>query len=528
MSYFDSVVATSTYWSNIFFWRQTNYFGGAAEFEPLLHTWSLSIEEQYYLIYPVFMLLFWRLGKRNIVGVLGAAFVVSFGIGQWGSGAYPHASFYLLITRGWELLVGAFIALYLHRRSADPVAGLYTQIGSIIGLGMIVVSVFAFSSDTPVPSVYTLLPTVGTALVILFAVNGTFVNKVLSIRALVGVGLISYGAYLWHQPILAFGRHLDWVDSGIAFAVPVGVLVLILSYISYRYVERPFRNRSVVSARVVWFAAVASVLVFVGLSAATSMNDGFRGRFDSSSFAFLDDVEDNGEYVPLGFRSVEGAEFEVEGLGDKRRIVLVGDSFAMDVVNALQEGGSLDSIALSTHHISARCGNLYLDYSILDEVDSTDKGRCEREGWYTPETVELMRGADEIWLASSWNEDHLVRLDESLTNLERDFSASVVLFGTKLFWDGDKTFSQILDVFEDGDVVSVPDSAVEINQELQRIAESASVTFVDPMKLLCGESSTCDLHSSDSSTLITVDGGHLTKSGVRRFANRLPEYVALP
>jgi peptidoglycan/LPS O-acetylase OafA/YrhL len=178
-NYSDSALATSTYWSNIYFWRNINYFGGSSELAPLLHTWSLSIEEQYYVIYPFFLLLFWRLGKRNILAILTVAFVISLATSQWATSSYPHASFYLLLTRGWEILAGAFIAFYLQNRRRKRDANAARQLASMAGLGLITYSVFAFGPGTPFPGAYTLVPTIGTALIVLFAVNGTLVNALL-------------------------------------------------------------------------------------------------------------------------------------------------------------------------------------------------------------------------------------------------------------------------------------------------------------------------------------------------------------
>ena len=520
-NYFDSTFAASTYWSNIYFWRNTNYFSGQADLQPLLHTWSLSVEEQYYLIYPFFLLLFWRLGKGKIVVMLAMAFVLSMAVSQWAVDSYPHAAFYLLVTRGWEILIGVFVAFYLYGKKDECNANAVNQLVSIVGLTLIAYSVFAFGPDTPFPGVYALVPTIGTALVILFAVTGTIVNSFLRFRVFVGIGLISYAAYLWHQPVLAFTRHLSIEPSSLNFGFSAATLVLVLSLVSYRYVETPFRKKGVVSSRTLWRLVAASVLVVVVLSVATHYTDGFKNRFDSSTHTLLEDIEESGEYIPEMFNSLRnktfGNEFPLE-----KNVVLIGDSLAMDVANALHLGGYLESTNLAVHHISGRCGNLYINYSLTDNLDRTDMGRCEREGWYTDQLLQLISEADEIWLSSTWKKWQLGYLEESLRNLNRDFSARVTLFGTKKFWDGSKTFSEIMDVYEEGALVPLPDSVMSTNNELRRIATATDIRFIDVLALLCDDSSDCDLKSHESDSLITVDGGHLTKSGAQRLADRLP------
>ena len=121
----QSLIAISTFSSNILFWLESGYFNTAAELKPLLHTWSLAVEEQYYLLYPLFLILSWRLGKRWILALLTAAFLVSLGLGHWGAYNKPHAAFYLLPTRAWEILIGIFAAFYLSRKTLNILVAVY-------------------------------------------------------------------------------------------------------------------------------------------------------------------------------------------------------------------------------------------------------------------------------------------------------------------------------------------------------------------------------------------------------------------
>jgi peptidoglycan/LPS O-acetylase OafA/YrhL len=156
----QSLVVVSVFASNILFWRESGYFDTAAERKPLLHTWSLAVEEQYYVLFPLFLMLFWKLGKRWILVTLGLVFVASLAVAQWAAYAKPAAAFYLLPTRGWELLVGAFAAFYLSQANRKEFGKGLSELGGWLGVALILYSVFAFSKATPFPGFYALVPTI--------------------------------------------------------------------------------------------------------------------------------------------------------------------------------------------------------------------------------------------------------------------------------------------------------------------------------------------------------------------------------
>jgi len=262
-SFSESLVAVSIFSSNVLFWRTSGYFDAAAELKPLLHTWSLAVEEQYYLFFPVFLVLTWRFGKRWILFLLAIAVVASLAAAQWGSISKPAATFYLLPTRAWELLAGAFAAFFLLRQNAVPQRTMVRECGAAIGFALVLYSIFAFDRQTPFPSLYTLAPVLGATLVILCADANTVIGKILGRKLLVGVGLISYSAYLWHQPLLALTKHRILDDLSNSVALMLVLVTFVLSYFSWKYVERPFRNRNLTSrAQVVQFG-IAGSLFFI-------------------------------------------------------------------------------------------------------------------------------------------------------------------------------------------------------------------------------------------------------------------------
>ncbi|WP_426322371.1 acyltransferase family protein [Pseudoduganella sp. R-43] len=272
----QSLVAVTAFASNILFWEQSDYFDSSAEFKPLLHTWSLAVEEQFYLLFPLFLMLFWRRDQRLLLAVLVGTALASLGAAQWGVARDPSATFFLLPTRAWELAIGALCAYYMSRPGASRHSQRTRELASLAGLGLIGTGIFAFSKYTPFPSVYALLPTVGAALIILFAVPSTTVGKILGSRLMVGVGLVSYSAYLWHQPILAFARHRSLDGPSPALMAALVVLTLVLAYLSWQFVEKPFRNRSRFGRQQIFAFAIAGSLLFFGIGMAGHKTNGMR------------------------------------------------------------------------------------------------------------------------------------------------------------------------------------------------------------------------------------------------------------
>ena len=171
-----SLVAVSLFSSNILFWQETGYWGVVNELKPLLHTWSLAVEEQYYILFPLFLMLMWRFRKRWILSSFFLIALGSLSFSHWAAYNIPTANFFLLPTRGWELAIGAGVAFYFIYRKNTMRSLLSHKIVddflSLFGLILIGYAIFIFDEKTPFPSLYALVPTIGTALIIVFSSRG--------------------------------------------------------------------------------------------------------------------------------------------------------------------------------------------------------------------------------------------------------------------------------------------------------------------------------------------------------------------
>ena len=286
-SFSQSIVATSAFLSNALFWWQSGYFEPAAELKPLLHTWSLAVEEQYYLVFPFLLVLFMRLGRDWAATLFAVIAVASLAAAQWGCTVYPAATFYLLPTRMWELLIGVLVAFHWSADDRHHPHRLLREFAGTLGLLLIAYAVFTFDKKTPSPGFYTLLPTAGTALIILFATPETLIGRLLANKLLSGLGLISYSAYLWHQPILAFARHRGLGESSQLLFGALAISAFVPAYLSWKYVETPFRDRERLGRREIRASLMLGSAVLVGFGIAGELTGGFEERLGKEQREFL-------------------------------------------------------------------------------------------------------------------------------------------------------------------------------------------------------------------------------------------------
>ena len=273
----QSLVAVSLFASNVLFWRESGYFDAAAEEKPLLHTWSLAVEEQYYVLFPIFLFLAWRYGKNRVFWMIVAMASISLLLSEWGWRNKATANFYLAPTRAWELFAGSIAAFIVQKQGVQK-----NNFLALLGLAAIIFSIFFYDEATPFPSVYALVPVLGVVLLVLYADKETLAAKLLSTKGFVGVGLISYSAYLWHQPLFAFARIRPGGDIFMLIKYVITIGTFGFAYLSWKYVEKPFRNNQRISRTNLLTVSVISFSTILILGLIGHQNNGFPNRFPIS------------------------------------------------------------------------------------------------------------------------------------------------------------------------------------------------------------------------------------------------------
>lgn len=265
--YGASVISTILFASNIFFWQTSGYFGTVSELSPMLHTWSLAVEEQFYIFFPILLSLIYPFGRKLLIVVLMTVAISSLSIAEWGASNSAIANFYLLPSRAWELFSGALAAMLIQSEKIIALRARYSSLLALAGLTLIFSSYTFFSPNTAHPSALTLCPIIGTVLILLFASERRGIGKLLSNKILVVVGMMSYSLYLWHQPILALMKRKYTLHLSLNQAIFSIILTFLLSYLTWKFIESPLRNRRKYTIRFITRFSLISALamILVGL-----------------------------------------------------------------------------------------------------------------------------------------------------------------------------------------------------------------------------------------------------------------------
>lgn len=333
-----SVIATVFFSSNFFFWKQSGYFDEAAETKPLLHTWSLGVEEQFYIIFPLFLLFLYK-NRQNIKLAVAAVFAVSLALGIFLTYRKPEMSFYLLPTRAWELMLGAMLSLGVFRKVENRYAA---DAVSLLGAAMIAASVMFFNTATPFPGYSALLPCVGAALII-YAGEGSILGRVLSFRPLVFIGLLSYALYLWHWVFFSFRNYYKNIAGDAFFMDNLFIIAVtfLFAIVSYYFVEHPIRRKKFPVPPKLFRISAAVMLLFTIIGTVVYKTDGMPFRMPDSVNVVTDVKESRYRSTDCYYRDPMKADIDnLCRMGDKKNkptFIIWGDSHALSLTDGMDK-----------------------------------------------------------------------------------------------------------------------------------------------------------------------------------------------
>ena len=378
-----SILYSLGFSSNFYFHFSGQQYGAESGLlKPFLHTWSLSVEEQYYILFPLVLIITFKYFRQYLIHILILGFIISLGFAEWTSRNYPSASFYFLHTRMWELLAGSLLAYFEITNGYRGSNKKFNLILPTIGIFLIGHSILFFNDNMFHPSFYTLSPIIGVCLIIWFSNKNEIVTKILSTKLFVGIGLISYSLYLWHYPIFAFNRITFLTRDNIFLELLLILSIFVLSITSFYFIEKPFRNRKYKFISIFYFLITTFILILIFNINTIFTNGSLKNRnFPEVIINAITNLDYRNNYQDnirchdrLGNNSFCIFNELSDNVGD---IVLLGDSQTDAILSNFVEQVSNTKFRLI--HMSYS-GNLYLPNFV--KIDKKTKTVKNDESWH--------------------------------------------------------------------------------------------------------------------------------------------------
>lgn len=482
LNFAQSIVATLLFSNNLLLASTGGYWDLEADLKPFLHTWSLGVEEQFYVVFPIIMIVLWAMGRSWQLSTMALLCVASFIAAEIGRHLSPSTNYFLSTSRAWELLVGC-LAAYVPIRPRK-----FDNALSFAGLAAILASIVLFDENTPSPSPYILLPVLGAAAILLFSRSGTIAYRVLSFPVCVGIGLISYSAYLWHQPIFALSRVASLEPPKPLLMTGLALLSFGLGLLSWKYVEQPFRNDRNVPLQKLVSIGLPVYLVMIALGLLAHINNGFPSQtFPKGG----DDVRNYAQYNARVFK------YRTQSFpnNDLANVLVVGNSVGRDAANVLIEGAILESET-----------NLAYWPTIPEDL-------CPRRS----ELEKLAAEADFIIIPIAPGGSNILAISQGVDCVRSISRAEIVIFGPKHFGANINPYASVSHYERQHARSKVRPDDVAYNSKLKEIFSGQ--TYIDLLDLLGPDGKKVSVFDSDGNPL-TADRIHLTRYGAVFVAKR--------
>ena len=519
------VAAGAGFVANFLFWSQSGYFDQSANLKPMLHLWSLGIEEQFYLVWPLLLFLVKGVPKSRLLGLILMLIVASFVYSLFALSDDPTGAFYSPLPRFWELLVGALIAALPRIEHGAHLR--WRHACSLLGLGMIFASTFLFSEESPFPGTLALIPVVGSALILLAGPLAIINKSVLSRRAFVAIGLISYPLYLWHWPIFAFVR-MQVSNPGWVVLTLAVLASLVLASLTYQSLEKRSRK---VEAKVLFSRLTAAMAVVLVFSFCTFQFQLFMHPLTvKEKLQFPYETAELYRYKTcfLYPKTQDGDEFAPECMPAKKpnqaSILIWGDSLGAQLYSGLKEMTDVKFVGrfVIVQRTAGSCPpGLALDHSDNGNCDSINASTRDYISKNHPDIVVL----NARWLNNGREPE--ARLPEVVQFLKESAVKKVILFGPAPDWWPD--LRQLLSASDLSDGVpermELPPEAwtntVSLDDRLKMIATATGADFVSVKEAFCQQKQCLVRVTDDVQTgLITSDHDHMTAAASRFLMNQ--------
>lgn len=519
----QSLVATFTFLSNYFFYLETDYFNPFNQATPMLHTWSLAVEEQYYIAAPFIIYLLTK-NLRYRYGFTILLMIISFYLAVKTSTENSILSFYSIHTRAWELMAGSLVAFYIVDRKNAGKNNHQSNILSIMGVILVITSYLGFDSSISHPSYFTLTPIIGTTLIILFTGGNNITQKILSTRVLVSIGLISYPVYLFHNPIFSFIKY-HYSSDALLYKWLSLPIILGMAIFSYRFVENKVRDNSATPSRMFYpgLAIIVTMALATGLSA--HLSNGFlelHRQQVGGNLKLLVDVDYERRLIDQSRRAAQptSTAFSCK-TKNCYNLLILGDSFSEDAYL------SMASIEENRDVLSIR--RVWYDDPCLSRYQvSNVKQHCAGKEI----DLSLLHDADIVIITEKWQESTYKDGYAFARKIEANFDAKVIVVGSVMFEDLSSFAFKLKEIQQDPEKISQLAyrsqrfDRLRISDKLKTLVNNdKNIDWIERFDFFCERNlETCNLYDEEYNPLIW-DNAHLTVTGHPKYGHFLYEKI---
>ena len=530
INFSKSILYSLAFTTNIFFHYSGQEYGAdIGKLIPFLHTWSLSVEEQFYILFPIIVLIFLKFFKRYLIHIFFLGFVISLGLADWGSREYPSATFYFLHTRLWEFLAGSIIAYFETTRGYRSKKKLFNYIFPSIGLILIAYSILFFNDKMFHPSFYTLSPIIGVCLIIWFSHLNDLTTNILSSKLFVGIGLISYSLYLWHYPAFVFAR-VYFIDKGLYSKIFTGSTILILSIISYFVVEKPARDKRY-NFKKIFYPIVLIYIIIIYFNYSFIKNKGFEERFFTSNSYYLSKIQ----------YAFENKNFEINfnynDYDNRKNVLIVGNSHGENLLEIFTKTNLSNQIYFNLVSPIIRKNDYNFQVSYLYEFLVKNRAIIDYyDGDFNHHLKKQYNKAELILISSNYSNEDLFILDDLFKLLKKD-NKKIIIFNQALIQDNNNLLNlSRLDnyVYKNKEL---PDennlkkieydmyldlkNIKDLNTRINVIAKNNRIPIIEREKIFCNfEKKSCPAMTLNGFK-IYWDRQHITSEGAIFFARKI-------